>query len=193
MRLLIRRVYQLLRCLLGSRESVVVGDEPPEALRRLASEHARLRDVEYQRSRECYSRGDHSGAKRHSEEAKRQGELMKTLNKQAADLAFQENNNSLASNDRYRLDLHGLFVKEALERLDKRLCEWLRETKTKQRQPLCFIVGKGNRSVGGKARIKPAVEQELRRRQLCFQLDPSNEGCFIIYPPNYTNNTCNIL
>jgi len=72
------------------------------------------------------------------------------------------------------LDLHGLFVTEALETLKKRIKE-IRDTDI---QSLDVIVGRGNHSDDGKARIKPAVTKYLKSQKLQYYW--KNPGFLVI-------------
>ena len=71
------------------------------------------------------------------------------------------------------IDLHGLFVKEAIARSDKHIsaCKRARVTRT------TFITGKGNRSLNGRPVLKPNIEQHLRQLGLTVLPDVPNAGC----------------
>jgi DNA-nicking Smr family endonuclease len=57
------------------------------------------------------------------------------------------------------LDLHGLYVKEAIERTENAI----REAQGRGDAEMQIIVGKGLHSQGHVAKIKPAVEDLMRR------------------------------
>lgn len=66
---------------------------------------------------------------------------MKHYNQQAADLIFAEKNKGRS---RYEIDLHGLFVQEAAEKVD----EALKRCEREGQDHLVIIVGKGLHSPG---------------------------------------------
>lgn len=57
------------------------------------------------------------------------------------------------------IDLHGLYVKEAIERTEKAIAEGQRQGMEEMR----VIVGKGIHSQGHVAKIKPAVQDLMRK------------------------------
>lgn len=57
------------------------------------------------------------------------------------------------------IDLHGLYVKEAIERTEAAI----NQAQGKGQDEMRVIVGKGLHSQGNVARIKPAVEDLMRR------------------------------
>jgi DNA-nicking Smr family endonuclease len=71
-------------------------------------------------------------------------------------LPFAENNKT---QPRGTIDLHGLFVKEAIEQVDKAIAEGQRSGA----EELRVITGKGLHSARGQAKIKPAVEDLMRK------------------------------
>lgn len=70
------------------------------------------------------------------------------------------------------LDLHGLYVDEAVEIVGERM----REERRRGGTGVWVIVGKGNHSEGGVAKIKPAVEEFCQREGLSLTVDPKNSG-----------------
>ena len=66
---------------------------------------------------------------------------MKKYNRQAAELVFQEKNADRPADE---IDLHGLFVKEATEKVD----EALKRCQHNGQDHLTIIVGKGLHSPG---------------------------------------------
>lgn len=73
---------------------------------------------------------------------------------------------------RDEIDLHGLFVEEAVEIVRARM----QEERRRGGKGLWVIVGKGNHSEGGVAKLKPAVEKFCREEGLVVSVDPRNEG-----------------
>ncbi|GLB37148.1 putative DUF1771 [Lyophyllum shimeji] len=127
----------------------------------------------FEQSHLAYSRGDGAEAKALSNRGKEHQRKMGELNKQAADWIFTENNKDSKPGE---VDLHGLYVKEAISRTDQAI----QEAKQRGISELHLIVGKGLHSKGGAATIKPAVEELMRKHQLVAQLDPQNGGVLIV-------------
>lgn len=98
---------------------------------------------------------------------------MEELNKQASDYIFIENNKDSKPGE---VDLHGLYVKEAIARAD----EAINNAKAEGRTQLSLIVGKGLHSQGGVAKIKPAIEDLMQKHHLKAQMDPHNAGVLIV-------------
>jgi len=124
-------------------------------------------------SHEAYGRGDGAGAKELSNEGKEHQAKMNALNKQASDWIFIENNKDSNPGE---IDLHGLYVKEAIEQTDRAL----QEAKRRGDSEVHLIVGKGLHSQGHVAKIKPAIEELMQKHQLSAELDPHNAGVLIV-------------
>ncbi|KAG2015503.1 hypothetical protein CC2G_008771 [Coprinopsis cinerea AmutBmut pab1-1] len=73
------------------------------------------------------------------------------------------------------IDLHGLYVKEAISRTE----EALEAAKRRGDTELKLIVGKGLHSSNG-AKIKPAIENLMKKYQLDAELDPNNGGVLVV-------------
>ena len=76
---------------------------------------------------------------------------------QALDLADLSENNTSSPQD--TIDLHGLYVKEALERTELAI----QQAQSAGQSELRIIVGKGIHSQGHVAKIKPAVEEMMQK------------------------------
>lgn len=74
------------------------------------------------------------------------------------------------------IDLHGLYVKEALERTDRAI----QDAKEKGVSELRLIVGKGLHSSEGSAKIRPAIEELMQKHCLLAALDAHNSGVLIV-------------
>lgn len=147
-----------------------------EEVDRLRAASRRLRDQagEYsQRSQSAYKAGNHQEAKSFSQQAKDTFAQADAVARQAADLTFRLHNERQPADT---VDLHGLTVREALERVDKRL----QEDKARGADHVVLIVGAGRHSQGGLAKIKPAVEDLLVRHKANFTLGEPNEGCITV-------------
>ncbi|KAJ7132840.1 cytoplasmic protein [Mycena crocata] len=124
-------------------------------------------------SHEAYERGDGAGAKQLSNEGKEHQRKMISTNKEASNWIFIENNKDSKPGE---IDLHGLYVKEAIEHTDRAL----QEAKQRGDSELHLIVGKGLHSQGGAAKIKPAIEELMQKHQLFAELDPDNAGVLVV-------------
>ncbi|KAL7276141.1 hypothetical protein RUND412_000874 [Rhizina undulata] len=140
-----------------------------DRLRALAREEAQKRDSSLSRAKAAYSSGDKALAHTLSTEGKRHGAQMQSYNAQARDFIFRANNGHLPGDT---IDLHGLFVEEAVEILEGRLTA----AKGRGEDHLHVIVGKGNHSVNHVAKLKPAVENLCRKHGLQFDQDEGNGG-----------------
>ncbi|KAL0631644.1 hypothetical protein Q9L58_009480, partial [Maublancomyces gigas] len=142
-------------------------------LRGLAGEEAQKRGRCFERSRAAYTSGDRAAAHTLSEEGKSHGAAMERYNVQARDYIFRANN---AHQPADTIDLHGLYVAEAEEILQKRIGV----AKSRGDDRLCVIVGRGVHSAGSVAKIKPAVEKILGQRGLDWQYEQGNEGKMVV-------------
>ncbi|PWW76155.1 hypothetical protein C7212DRAFT_357481 [Tuber magnatum] len=111
-------------------------------------DRAEARHISFTDSYEAYASGDRALAHTLSQQGKRHGENMKAYNEQAKNFIFSINNAGLPRNT---VDLHGLYVEEAMDVLRCRMADI-------RRGGMWVIVGKGNHSVG-KARLGPAIER----------------------------------
>ncbi|KAI8144815.1 hypothetical protein BJV82DRAFT_606381 [Fennellomyces sp. T-0311] len=142
-------------------------------LRELAHEEAQKRNHCYEQSQAAYRNGDGAEAKQLSNQGHYHDDLMKKYNKQAADLIFQEKNAGRSSDE---IDLHGLFVKEATEKVD----EALRRCQRDGQDHLTIIVGKGLHSPGQIAKLKPAIVDMVKKYNVSCTPDRPNPGCLYV-------------
>ncbi|PPQ68208.1 hypothetical protein CVT25_015040 [Psilocybe cyanescens] len=171
------------------------------SLRSQANEHGDLMAKSFKESHEAYSRGDGALAKELSNQGKDHQRKMEQLNRQASDfifigffdsLLYEYSRNEFLSSTFQKttrlkincpgfrkpgeVDLHGLYVKEAIHRADQAI-----QRAKQQGQPqINFIVGKGLHSQGGVAKIKPAIEELIQKHQLVARMDPNNAGVLIV-------------
>lgn len=143
-----------------------------QKIRDKAGEEAKLRGECYEKSQQEFKTGDKAKAKELSEEGKKHDELMKQYNKEAADAFFAAHNQG---RDNMTIDLHGLYVEEAMERLKARI-----ET-IGRKGTFVIIWGAGNHSEGGVRKIKPAVVDYLNGEKFQFDDDTPNHGCCTVY------------
>lgn len=140
--------------------------------RRRAQFHAEKRKEFFLLSQNAYLKKNFVNAKRYSRLGKQQESLMNEANEEANEAVYSFNNGRL--NTENTIDLHGLFVKEALDRLSSHLDLAKAEGLSK----LFVIVGRGLHSNGG-PKLKPAVVEYARQQNIVHYLHPRNEGCVI--------------
>ncbi|XP_063901724.1 uncharacterized protein LOC135121335 [Zophobas morio] len=130
--------------------------------RRVAVEHARLRNKYFQEAVKAYQRNDVKAAKIFSEKGHHHDELMHALQEKACKEIFNTRN---PSGNPFVLDLHGLHIKEALAILKSSL---ERASKQKKRKYLYTIIGTGRHSLTRHAKLRPAVENFLSLNDYAF-------------------------
>uniref|UniRef100_A0A3Q2QF29 NEDD4 binding protein 2 n=1 Tax=Fundulus heteroclitus TaxID=8078 RepID=A0A3Q2QF29_FUNHE len=131
----------------------------------------RTRQLEsFAKAAEAFRQGRKEVASFYAQQGYLHGQRMREANHRAAAHIFERVNSSLLP--RNILDLHGLHVREALEHLAQVL-----EEKAAGKQGLCqpqlsVITGRGNHSLGGVARIRPAVIDYLTNKHYrqCFKV-----------------------
>ncbi|KAK0215981.1 hypothetical protein EDD85DRAFT_441237 [Armillaria nabsnona] len=127
----------------------------------------------FSESHEAFNRGDGAAAKDLSNQGKSHKQKMEQLHKEASKWIYLENNRDRKPGE---IDLHGLFVKEAIAYTDAAL----KEAKLRGDSEIRLIVGRGSHSEGGVAKIRLAIEELMRKYQLVAQLDPSNLGVLVV-------------
>ncbi|KAI9299960.1 hypothetical protein BJ944DRAFT_171584 [Cunninghamella echinulata] len=142
-------------------------------LRSLAHEEAEKRNECYEQSQEAYRNGDGALAKELSNKGHSHDNKMKQYNQQAADLIYREKNQGRPPNE---IDLHGLFVQEATDRVD----EAIKLCKREHYENLTIIVGKGLHSPGQIAKLKPAITEMVQRYEVLCEPNRPNPGCLYI-------------
>ncbi|KAF8417806.1 hypothetical protein L210DRAFT_3530445 [Boletus edulis BED1] len=142
------------------------------ALRAKANERGDLMAQCFQQSHEAYSQGDGARAKELSEQGKQHERTMVNLNAEASAWIFRQNNQDRKPGE---VDLHGLYVKEAISYTEKSI----QEAQQRGDAEIRLIVGRGLHSDGHVAKVKPAIEDLMRKRNMPTQVDPHNEGVLI--------------
>lgn len=167
---------------------MIVGNRGPQRDYNHAddSQYKRLRadaDRESSKYRELSGqakRAFESGRKEEASELSKQAAVHQRkadeLNGEAAQFVFRANN---ADSGPDEIDLHGLFVREALSALDYRISAAIRQNENH----LKVIVGKGLHSENHIAKLKPAVEQFCQQRNLQWELQHGNAGVLVIRLP----------
>jgi len=130
-------------------------------LRSLAHAAHAKRNSCYERSRAAYTSGQKALAKELSVEGKEYDRIGEKYHRQARDYIFDVNNSGRPDDE---IDLHGLYVQEAMEILGSQI----HAEQARGGTGLKVIVGKGNHSNGGIQRIKPAVKDLCRELNLQF-------------------------
>ncbi|KAK0184894.1 hypothetical protein F5146DRAFT_1006309 [Armillaria mellea] len=121
----------------------------------------------FSESHDAYDRGDRAAAKELSNQGKNHKQKMEQLHKAASTWIYLEKNRGRPPGE---IDLHGLYVKEAIAYTDTAL----EEAKLRGDSELRLIVGKGSHSEGGVAKVRLAIEELMRKYQLVAELDPLN-------------------
>ncbi|EEH36184.2 smr domain-containing protein [Paracoccidioides lutzii Pb01] len=162
-----------------------------DRLRDAARHEAAQRSSCFERSRQAYDNGDGRLAKELSEQGKAHGKKMEEFNKQASEFIFRENN-APGRVDSDTIDLHGQFVEEAEDILEKRIKYAQRHGQTH----LHVIIGKGNHSVNHVQKLKPRVEQVCRDLGLQYTTEDNSgriyvnlTGGAVHIPPNQPHHT----
>ncbi|TDL15768.1 DUF1771-domain-containing protein [Rickenella mellea] len=144
-----------------------------------ASDEAKRKSDAFQRSQEAWRAGRKADAKALSNEGKQHAASMVQYNERAAAEIFAHYNPPpYGQTAAYleQVDLHGLYVEEALKYAEKHIlaCRKVHRTTT------VLITGRGNRSKDGLARIKPAIEAFLKKENLRAIADVPNQGCVTV-------------
>jgi len=127
----------------------------------------------FDQAHQAHENGDGKRAKELSEEGHRHQREMERLNHQASEWIFKENNLDSHPGE---IDLHGLYVKEAIDYTDRSI----QEAQSRGDSEIHLIVGKGLHSAGHIAKIKPAIEELMARDNLSAHLDPDNSGVLVV-------------
>lgn len=125
------------------------------------------------KSLEAIKKGDKHSAKKLITESCIEAERSDSFNLKAAEYAFDQNNANILSNE---IDLHGLFAKEAVQVLKKRLVLAAEAGEKKLR----VITGKGIHLPGMVCKLQVETLMICHDLNLNFDLDSSNSGVIII-------------
>lgn len=143
-------------------------------LRAEASVQASIRNKFFDRAAAAFKRGDGAAAKKLSAQGREANEMMKDLHRKAANAIFEARNPSTSPDV---IDLHGLHVSEAVERLPDAL-ERAPEGKVR------ILTGTGHHTKGtGRARLRPAVKRWLQENSYYFsEVVDANDfvGSFVV-------------
>ncbi|KAH9040808.1 hypothetical protein EDB85DRAFT_1886874 [Lactarius pseudohatsudake] len=162
---------RLIRCLF---DTIVWEDlEFAKKQREIARWHGREMAEAYSRAKSAQRMGDHSAAQEHRQQGDAHKTEMEHYDAYATSIIFCENNKNRRD---AMIDLHGLYVVEAVEFAD----ELLHHTRSRGDEVAHFIVGKVLRSGAGRAKIRPALEDLFTKRGLDYSLDPRNTGVLVV-------------
>ncbi|KAI0256080.1 hypothetical protein BJV78DRAFT_1117977 [Lactifluus subvellereus] len=118
-------------------------------------------------------RGDSEVEDEHKKVAIARKNAMEQLNAKAAKIIFHQKNKG---HKQGTIDLHGLYVEEAIQYAKQEL----QSASLRDDEVVRFIVGKGLHAQDGRAKIRPALEKLCTRRGLIHSLDPRNAGVLIV-------------
>lgn len=122
-------------------------------------------------SQDAYTKGDKKKAKTLSEEKKKWQTKRDGANRRAVQLILQPQKWQSSG----ELDLHGLYVDEALDATEDFLTYWSKKAGT--RETVLIITGAGNHSEGQKAVIRPQVASLLKKKGLQYE-SAHKDGAF---------------
>jgi len=127
----------------------------------------------FEESHAAYARKDGAAAKELSSMGKAHQREMERLNAKASAWIFRENNQGRIPGE---VDLHGLYVKEAIMHTDQSIAE----AQFRGDKEIRLIVGKGIHSPKHAAKLKPAIEELMQKHNLFAAIDPQNSGVLIV-------------
>ncbi|KZT26762.1 DUF1771-domain-containing protein [Neolentinus lepideus HHB14362 ss-1] len=127
----------------------------------------------FEESKAAYARGDRALAKELSVKGHGHEAEMERLNAQASEWIFFENNKDSQPDE---IDLHGLYVKEAISYTDRAI----QKARGQGNSEIRLIVGKGLHSPHGVAKLEPAIKDLMQKHGLIAELDPRNSGVLIV-------------
>ncbi|XP_023019195.2 uncharacterized protein isoform X1 [Leptinotarsa decemlineata] len=139
-----------------------------------ASKYLKRRAELFEKAQQYHRRGMTEVAQFYSGLASLQTEYSVRANEMAATALLDEHSRRLQ--DFNTLDLHFLYVKEAIPALDvflDRNINLLKLSEQRNHEYLQIITGRGNRSENGISKIKPVVKARLKERKIAFvELNP---------------------
>lgn len=127
----------------------------------------------FSESVKAYDDGDKVGAKELSNEGKCYQKQVEELNSKAADWIYRVNNVHSPPNE---IDLHGLYVREAIPRVEQAVQSAILRGDSK----IHLVVGRGMHSPDGVAKLRPAIAELMATYTLAAHVDPHNVGVLIV-------------
>ncbi|KAG6333682.1 hypothetical protein ID866_5412 [Astraeus odoratus] len=180
---------------LQRKDCTVRDQQSYEATRAAAKARQALVDECILKQREAERQGDAVMVEHYRKESEQHMIILNLLNAQASEWVFWDKNQNVAADT---VELHGLRVKEALERG----VNAAREAEAAGKTQLVLIVGRGSHSDRGVAVLRPALQEELKRLGYDVSLHRGNEDSIIsrLDPPEVSrerilaiNNAYSIL
>lgn len=148
------------------------GDNSAE-LRNRAFKYAQLKNEFFYHSKEAWNHGLRLEAKILSNKGRMCSKIMDQSNSRAAHLIFTETNEKKPLD---HIDLHYLYVSEALPMLEERIALLKKLGKFQ----LTVIVGRGKRSLN-EPKLKPAVISFAQNKNIRFTSEFPNVGCVRLF------------
>ncbi|GAA5867833.1 hypothetical protein JCM3774_005873 [Rhodotorula dairenensis] len=142
-------------------------------LRNRAIQERDLMGQAFTASKQAYAAGDGEEAHNLSMQGKTHQRNRDQLNAEAAQWIFDENNRAQPVGS---VDLHGLYVQEAIEYTERAI----KDGRARGLPELRIIVGKGNHSPSHVAKIKPAISSLMQRERLTARMDEHNAGVLVV-------------
>ncbi|GAA6029128.1 hypothetical protein JCM8097_001613 [Rhodosporidiobolus ruineniae] len=142
-------------------------------LRNQAIREGDLMAKSFASSKQAYASGNGGAAHDLSQEGKQHQRNKDRYNAEAAEWIYRENNRTQPAGS---IDLHGLYVQEAIDYTEKAI----QDARQRGLAELRVIVGKGNHSPSHVAKIKPAITSLMARENLTAHLDPHNGGVLVV-------------
>mmetsp|Transcript_23798 Transcript_23798/g.31115 ORF Transcript_23798/g.31115 Transcript_23798/m.31115 type:complete len:200 (-) Transcript_23798:119-718(-) len=127
----------------------------------------------FQQSSKAFEEGKKGEAKQLSNEGKEFGKKMEVANQKAVDELLKTQQDLKIG----KLDLHGMYVKEAIQATENFINLVTKDAKLSQ---LEIVTGIGNHSQNHQAKIKPEIVSLLQKRNLKYQAEDHNDGAFIV-------------
>ncbi|KAH8992742.1 hypothetical protein EDB86DRAFT_2765701, partial [Lactarius hatsudake] len=141
--------------------------------REIARRSGREMAEAYSRAKSAQGMGDHRAAQEHRQQGDAHKSEMEVRDWYASEIIFSENNKNRRD---AMIDLHGLYVAEAVEFAD----DLLLYIKSRGDDAAHFLIGEGLRSGADSAKIRPALEDLFTKRGLDYSLDPRNAGVLVV-------------
>jgi len=141
--------------------------------RRLAAEHALMRNFYYREAARAFQTGQRAAAKDLAARGHWHNAEMHKAHARGGEQIFSQRNALVGAN---AIDLHGLHVKEAMTMLTQRIDALQRQGI----RSLFVITGAGKHSVTGTARIKQAVLKFCHERRLRYK-EPQSGGIVVYF------------
>lgn len=131
-------------------------------------------------SQDAYKRGDKGKAHTLSEQKKKWKTKQDDTNKKASNLILQSQNWQTSG----EIDLHGLFVNEAIDAATAFLKYWCKKSNSKNRKTVLVITGAGHHSSDHKAVIRPKVEELLQQQGHIYESVNGNGAFKVTLKPS---------